>query len=186
MKTKIIISLLLLVLFTSCDKGSEVYTTHNIWAGGFKALTPSSDKKKCSVKFLFFSTEGNPKFNTPSKRANSVLEFIHSNDQTYNMLKNEDMISLENGEKVKAIKSVYVIWNYEKYETITLPIGQYFVCAVSIDDGYESQKYSTKTIEVKERQSELILNPVFPCDYTRYGAIPWTQWAESFTYTWDV
>lgn len=192
MKTKILLASLSLLFLISCSSNNEeTLTTHDIWLMGYKAFLPTSEKESCTTKFLFFSTEGSPKFITEAKRASNVIDFSNATDATYFLLKDEDKIYLENGETIHSVYSITVPASANSYKTVSLPIGRYLVCAVSLDFNALTRsryflKYCFQYIDVKERESELILSPVFPGDYSRYGLIPWTDWNDSFTYDWTL
>lgn len=189
---KILLIILPLLLLVSCGGDDiETKTTHNVWVHGYKALLPTSKKEGCSTKFLFFATEGSPQFITEAKSASNVIDFSNATDATYFLLKDEDKIYLESGEAIHSVYSITVSASANSYETVSLPIGRYFVCAVSLDFNALARsryflKYCSQYIDIKERESELVLSPVFPCDYSRYGLIPWTNWNDNFTYDWSI
>ncbi len=191
MKKNLLLSIIVFFLLSCSNNDVETYTTKDIWVCGFKSFLPTSTYEKCDTKFLFFSTDNNPKFITKSLRAGNVIDFSNASDTIFQQLVNDDKITLDGGNKVRAIYSITVSASTSSYKTVSLPIGRYFVCAVCVEPNVLVRsryylKYCTQYIEVKERSSELMLSPVFPYDYSRYGLIPWTDWSERPSYTWTI
>lgn len=187
---RVLLPILSLLLLISCGNNeSETYTTHDVLVKGYKTLSPTSTKEGCDTKFLFFSTEGSPTFITNEQHVVSLIDFSNATDTTYFLLKDDDKITIGDGTKVSPVYTVSVSASSNSYKKVSLLEGRYFVCAVSLDFNPLARsryflKYCTKYIDVKNRTSELILSPVFPCDYSRCGQIPWTNWEDTLTYSW--
>lgn len=177
-----------LLFLGSCSNEEEVYQTSDVWAKGFKSLSPQANREGCSTLFVFFRTDGSPNFLVSEKRASDIKEFEEAKDEICDLLL-DGSIKLEDGSIKHADFTVWVDADSKAYKEIDIPKGRYYVCAVSKDYSYGvrsrySLKYCAKYIDVKDRMAALQLSPTFPYDYSRYGLIPWTDWSEPFTYSW--
>lgn len=195
MKKSIMLMLALTAIICSCGESDSTQNTqHDIWVMGYMAYSPTSTYDQSSTEFLFYKNTGNSKLVTSSKTLSSVLEFDNSNDDIYKSLCKDGGMQLENGQTVYPIEDALVTSSASSYKTVNIPVGSYIVVAISRDPGSLwtksqcSEKYCIKNIDVKDRPigQEIILRPVFPCDYSRMGLIQWTDYNDRFTYTWSL
>lgn len=187
-KNKILLFLFISVL-TSCNNKEEVFTTHDVWAMGFKALLMEADREHCSTHFFFFKSSVLSEIELKSYKANDVSEFEKAKEPICFNLSNYGVLKAKDGSIINPVFDIYVSQHEKTYKTVTIPVGKYVVFAVSQDISFPTKseaglKYCIKEIEVKERTSELVLSPTFPTTYSMYGLVPWVDVSEKFSYTW--
>jgi len=189
MKKKNYLLFLLLSILVSCNEKEETFTTHDVWVMGFKALSMTLDREPCSTRFLFFPASVLSKIDPKSYTANDLDEFGKIKDPILINLSENGILITKDGSSINPIFDTFVPENAKSYKTVSIPLGNYVVFAVSKDVAFSARsqaglKYCMKEIEVKERRTELILSPTFPTTYTMYGLIPWVDKAEKFSYNW--
>jgi hypothetical protein len=187
MKKKLLF-LMLVAALISCTKEEDVNnSSQDIWLKGYTALQPSSSYETATVKFLFFSANNGETYKTEAKSFDgSIAEYQELHDETFDLLQNGKMM-LTNGNTVDAVATKYAMKTSSTYETLTVPVGKYFVVAIYADskNGYlwlYSTKYTGMYYDVKSAYNPPSISVVFPCDRNRYGHIKWTQWHEKFDY----
>lgn len=189
MKKKNYLLFLLISILVSCNSKEEVFTTHDVWVMGFKALSMDSDRDHCSTRFLFFKKSILSEIDPKSYTANDFSEFGKIKDPIFFNLADNGFLKTKDGNIIYPVFDIYVSEKSETYGTVTIPVGKYVVFAVSRDVNYPARsqaalKYCMKEIEVKERTSELILSPTFPTTYSMYGLVLWVDVSEKFSYNW--
>ncbi len=183
----ILLSVVFVLCFTSCSKDNTPKQEQELWLNGYTAFTPTSDYEMNSVKFIFFSANKGEEFLVESKSFDGTIsEYQSLQDDTFSLL-TDNKIKLKSGSIAPAVDSKYISGESDRYGTITLPIGRYYVCAIyqGQKDGYKwlySTKYTGKYIDVVEHSNPPTVSVVFPCDRNRYGYTKWVSVNEKFYY----
>lgn len=189
MNKTFLLLMVFLASFSGCgkDEDGSGKAEQEIWIGGYTALSNDLSYKWNSVEFLFFEANNGEVFKEERHSFNGTISDYQSiTDDIFNSLC-DGYATLKDGTKIRAVKSKLTSILSDKYESIHLPVGRYYVVAIyqGNKDGYlwlYSNKYTGKYYEVKSQYNPPVLDVVFPCDKSRYGFIDWVSSTDKFDY----
>lgn len=187
MKAKqLLLTALVLLLTTGCNKDGNPKTTQDVWLNGYEAETSLSDYELAPITIMFFKEDVLLNFTPKTYPSNAQNLYDYTKvpeDGVYSALIDHNKLLLNDGTFISPVETYHTsaLPKNQPQLTAKLPFGKYLVVALySYRDTRRVfwNKYACTEYQVYERYNPLDLTVVIPADLTQYGCISWVNWSD--------